>query len=94
MRSDMIKKGVERTPNRAMLRAVGFGDGDFAKPIIGVLTETFEILLKSKYSVLPLNSPGIFTVKPVGSMCISAGKTLLPSESRDAVIFILYQLVR
>lgn len=32
----MIKKGVERTPNRAMLRAVGFGDGDFAKPIIGV----------------------------------------------------------
>ena len=36
MRSDLIKKGVERTPNRAMLRAVGFGDGDFLKPIIGV----------------------------------------------------------
>ena len=36
MRSDLIKKGVERTPNRAMLRAVGFNDGDFAKPIIGV----------------------------------------------------------
>jgi dihydroxy-acid dehydratase len=36
MRSDLIKKGVERTPNRAMLRAVGFGDDDFAKPIIGV----------------------------------------------------------
>lgn len=28
--------GVERTPNRAMLRAVGFGDEDFAKPIVGV----------------------------------------------------------
>lgn len=36
MRSDLIKKGVERTPNRAMLRAVGFGDEDFGKPIIGV----------------------------------------------------------
>ena len=36
MRSDTIKRGVERTPNRAMLRAVGFGDKDFAKPIIGV----------------------------------------------------------
>jgi dihydroxy-acid dehydratase len=36
MRSDLIKKVVERTPNRAMLRAVGFGDDDFAKPIIGV----------------------------------------------------------
>jgi dihydroxy-acid dehydratase len=36
MRSDLIKKGIERTPNRAMLRAVGFKDEDFAKPIIGV----------------------------------------------------------
>jgi dihydroxy-acid dehydratase len=36
MRSDRIKKGVERTPNRAMLRAVGFLDSDFDKPIIGV----------------------------------------------------------
>ena len=36
MRSDHIKKGVERTPNRAMLRAVGFSDADFGKPIIGV----------------------------------------------------------
>ncbi len=36
MRSDLIKKGIERSPNRAMLRAVGFSDKDFAKPIIGV----------------------------------------------------------
>lgn len=35
-RSDMITKGASRAPNRAMLRAVGFGDGDFDKPIIGV----------------------------------------------------------
>ncbi len=35
-RSRLITQGVERTPNRAMLRAVGFGDKDFDKPIIGV----------------------------------------------------------
>jgi dihydroxy-acid dehydratase len=35
-RSRAITRGVERTPNRAMLRAVGFGEGDFEKPIIGV----------------------------------------------------------
>ena len=35
-RSKIITHGVERTPNRAMLRAVGFGDADFDKPIIGV----------------------------------------------------------
>jgi dihydroxy-acid dehydratase len=35
-RSHTITRGVERSPNRAMLRAVGFGDDDFKKPIIGV----------------------------------------------------------
>jgi dihydroxy-acid dehydratase len=35
-RSQTITRGVEHTPNRAMLRAVGFGDADFDKPIIGV----------------------------------------------------------
>ena len=35
-RSRMITAGVARSPNRAMLRAVGFGDGDFDKPIVGV----------------------------------------------------------
>ena len=35
-RSKLITHGVARSPNRAMLRAVGFGDGDFDKPIVGV----------------------------------------------------------
>ncbi len=36
LRSSAITQGVQRTPNRAMLRAVGFGDEDFNKPIIGI----------------------------------------------------------
>jgi dihydroxy-acid dehydratase len=35
-RSHRITRGVERTPNRAMLRAVGFQDDDFQKPIVAV----------------------------------------------------------
>ena len=35
-RSKTITLGVQRSPNRAMLRAVGFGDKDFDKPIVGV----------------------------------------------------------
>lgn len=35
-RSSLTTAGPERAPNRAMLRAVGFKDGDFDKPIIGV----------------------------------------------------------
>jgi len=34
--SHHITQGDERAPNRAMLRAVGFTDSDFEKPIIGV----------------------------------------------------------
>src|SRR2546428_13901269 len=36
LRSRTITEGVQRSPNRAMLRAVGFGDRDFEKPIVGV----------------------------------------------------------
>ncbi len=35
-RSQVVTQGVQRTPNRAMLRAVGFQDNDFTKPIIGI----------------------------------------------------------
>jgi dihydroxy-acid dehydratase len=35
-RSKTVTQGVQRSPNRAMLRAVGFGDKDFDKPIVGV----------------------------------------------------------
>ncbi|MGK7922589.1 MAG: dihydroxy-acid dehydratase [Trichodesmium sp.] len=35
-RSQEVTKGVQRAPNRAMLRAVGFADADFTKPIVGV----------------------------------------------------------
>ncbi len=34
--SSVVVDGVEQTPSRAMLRAVGFGDDDFAKPQIGI----------------------------------------------------------
>lgn len=35
-RSRIVTQGTQRSPNRAMLRAVGFGDEDFSKPIIGI----------------------------------------------------------
>ena len=36
LRSSAITQGVQRSPNRSMLRAVGFKDDDFNKPIVGV----------------------------------------------------------
>ncbi|MFH1127583.1 MAG: dihydroxy-acid dehydratase [archaeon] len=36
MRSDTIKKGIERAPHRALLRADGLKDDDFKKPFIAI----------------------------------------------------------
>ncbi|MBI3615049.1 MAG: dihydroxy-acid dehydratase [Candidatus Omnitrophica bacterium] len=44
MRSDAIKKGVDRAPARAMLRAVGLSDEDFGKPLIGVANTWIEVM--------------------------------------------------
>ena len=35
-RSRVVTQGTQRSPNRAMLRAVGFADDDFTKPIVGI----------------------------------------------------------
>jgi dihydroxy-acid dehydratase len=36
MRSQLIKDGPERSPNRSMLRAIGYTDEDFRKPFVGI----------------------------------------------------------
>ncbi|NBD33581.1 MAG: dihydroxy-acid dehydratase, partial [Cyanobacteria bacterium] len=36
LRSKAVTQGTQRAPNRAMLRAVGFQDDDFTKPIVGL----------------------------------------------------------
>jgi dihydroxy-acid dehydratase len=43
IRSKVISEGVNRVPNRAMLRAVGFKDDDFLKPMIGVASTWSEV---------------------------------------------------
>jgi dihydroxy-acid dehydratase len=44
MKSDVIKKGVERAPHRALLRAVGCSSEDWDKPFIGVVNSFTEIV--------------------------------------------------
>lgn len=43
IRSKVISEGENRTPNRAYLRALGFGDNDFKKPMIGVASTWSEV---------------------------------------------------
>lgn len=44
MRSDEVKKGVQRTPHRSLLRATGLKNEDFNKPFIGVANSFIEII--------------------------------------------------
>jgi dihydroxy-acid dehydratase len=44
MRSDVIKKGVERAPHRALLHAVGCARSDLNKPFIGIVNSYSEII--------------------------------------------------
>ncbi|MBA4601653.1 dihydroxy-acid dehydratase [Thermoactinomyces mirandus] len=44
MRSDKIKKGIDRAPHRALLRATGVKEEDFDKPFIGICNSFVEII--------------------------------------------------
>lgn len=44
MRSDRSKKGIERTPNRALLRAVGVTSADMKKPFIGIASSFTDLI--------------------------------------------------
>ncbi|PWB84813.1 dihydroxy-acid dehydratase [Methanobrevibacter woesei] len=44
MKSDNIKKGIQRAPHRSLLRACGLKDEDFKKPFIGIANSFTEIV--------------------------------------------------
>ena len=43
-RSDKVKKGIERAPHRALLRACGLSDEDLDKPLIGIANSYIDII--------------------------------------------------
>jgi dihydroxy-acid dehydratase len=44
MRSDQIKKGFEKAPHRALLKATGLRDEDFGKPFIAIVNSYVDIV--------------------------------------------------
>ncbi|MEI7541711.1 MAG: dihydroxy-acid dehydratase [bacterium] len=44
MRSDAMKKGIERTPHRALFKAIGYTDEELKRPIIGVVNSFNEVI--------------------------------------------------
>ena len=44
MYSDIIKKGVEKTPHRSLLKALGLTDEEISRPLVGVVNARNEIV--------------------------------------------------
>jgi len=44
MKSDIIKRGVERAPHRALLKAMGYTDAEIQRPLIGVANAANRII--------------------------------------------------
>src|SRR5271170_3464204 len=66
-RSRLITAGVARSPNRAMLRAVGFKDGDFDKPIVGV-ANGHSTMNPCNAGIQPLVDRAMAALKEAGAM--------------------------
>ena len=66
-RSSLITSGAERSPNRAMLRAVGFGDADFEKPIVGV-ANGYSTITPCNVGLNDLANRAISSLRDAGTM--------------------------
>ena len=44
MRSDRVKKGVERAPHRSLFKAMGYTDEELERPLVGVVNAKNEII--------------------------------------------------
>ncbi|RLB90245.1 MAG: dihydroxy-acid dehydratase [Deltaproteobacteria bacterium] len=44
MRSDLMKKGIERSPHRSLFKAMGYTDEEISRPIIGIANSANEVI--------------------------------------------------
>lgn len=67
LRSQVVTQGVQRSPNRAMLRAVGFRDEDFSKPIVGI-ANTHSTITPCNMGIQPLANRAEAALRSAGCM--------------------------
>ena len=66
-KSKAITQGVQRSPNRAMLRAVGFEDADFNKAIVGV-ANAYSTITPCNMGINELAQKAQSAIKTAGAM--------------------------
>ncbi|MEH2295721.1 dihydroxy-acid dehydratase [Nostoc sp.] len=67
LRSRIVTQGVQRSPNRAMLRAVGFKDEDFNKAIVGI-ANGYSTITPCNMGINQLAQRAEVSIKAAGAM--------------------------
>ena len=67
LKSKAITQGIQRSPNRAMLRAVGFEDADFNKAIVGV-ANAYSTITPCNMGINELAQRAQTAIKTAGAM--------------------------
>ncbi|MEA5576482.1 dihydroxy-acid dehydratase [Anabaena sp. UHCC 0451] len=67
LKSQVVTQGVQRSPNRAMLRAVGFQDADFNKAIVGI-ANGYSTITPCNMGINKLAQRAEIGVKTAGAM--------------------------
>ena len=86
MRSDTVKKGLERAPHRSLLKATGtiYDDRDFSKPFIGVANSYIDLI---PGHISPESAEGgiIAALKIGDTITINVAEKTLSADPEDEV---------
>ena len=86
MRSDTVKKGLERAPHRSLLKATGtiYDDCDFSKPFIGVANSYIDLI---PGHISPESAEGgiIAALKIGDTITINVAEKTLSADPEDEV---------
>src|SRR5262245_50266980 len=92
LRSRLITQGVERSPNRAMLRAVGFGNGDFQKPIVAV-ANGYSTITPCNLGLNRLTERAVEALREAGTMPQTFGTITVSDGISQGTAGMKYSLV-
>jgi len=91
-RSKTITQGPQRAPNRAMLRAVGFSNGDFDKPIVGI-ANGYSTITPCNIGLGELTRRGEVALRKLGAMPQTFGTITISDGISMGTLGMKYSLV-
>jgi len=72
MKSDAVKKGIERAPHRSLLHAVGVTSAEMDKPFVGIVNSFSEIIPGhiNLRDIAEAVKAGVFPLRLIPLLCV------------------------